>query len=701
MTVPVLEQQYKDHTIPNPITDVGESQLPLGARDVHMQPVRNLAVTIQVLDEETETVIETITGKADSGNIKMDSNSLIRRTGSITMSVDPDLFPEPNSLMWFGNILRIYVGLDDLTEHDRQLNFLLGTFWIDEGGYNIDENDETLTFSLSDKMTKYDEVELEYPITIPPGVPISQAMRLVMENLGETEFGEIQQLNPELVTPHTLEFGVGEMAVRVIEDIRDMYMDCVCGYNLMGQFEFKQLSVQRQDDYTDPKWRFDVSAADRADLTVSFSESYNLKQVRNRIVVYGGTSDMTGITPVGEVRITDPKSPFNIDAIGEKRKILIEDQLATDEQCNSFARYNAWKMSNFQEVARIQTVPIYMLDSHDIIEITHPHTGEVQRYMIDSFDIGLGVDSTMSIDAHKMYYISLEYGEAVTELIDYFTRGIMNWGWISLAEERIHEAFGIVASGDATLTVRFIEDQLGGHQASITSYSTTKNQTMLIDLADFAELDPDSASGDNNRSTGDYADRVIGHEMFHAVENDYLGHNKSTDLPNWFREGMAEFLHGAKERYLASYVDLSGAEKKQAMISRAEQLLDNAWVGDNNDYAVAYMIATAIYRLQNNSQWRNMYPRLRNQTNISINFLAKLLPHIGDTNEKVKQAILAEMNSMDSIWTTLSNRSDTDTGSVGGIHFMNLYGVPLTPENVFNNASATTDSIGFTIRVER
>lgn len=701
MAVPVLEQKFKDHTIPNPVVDVSEASLPLGSRDVHMQPVRNLAITIQVLDEDEDTVIETITGKADSGNVRMDASSLIRRTLSLTMSVDPDLFINPSSLMWFGKTIRVYAGLDDLTEHDKQLNFLLGTFWLDEGGYSINDQQESLTFSLSDKMTKYDESELEHSLVIPPDVPISQAMRLVMENLGETHFGVMNQLSSDLVTPHTLEYGVGESAMRIVEDIRDMYMDCVCGYNLKGEFEFKQLSVQRQHDVEEPKWRFDATAQDRADLTVSFDEQYNLKQIRNRVIVYGGSSERTGITPVGEVRITDPNSPFNIDAIGERKKILIEDHLVTDDQCTSYARYNVWKMSNFQETAQIQTVPIYLLDAHDIIEVTHPFTGEVQRYMIDSFDIGLGVDDTMSIQAHKLYYISLEYGEAVIELIDYFTRGIMNWGWLSLPEERIHETFGVIGSGEATLTIRFVEDQVGGHQASVTSYATTRNQTMLIDLADFANLDPDHSSGDNGRSTGDYADRVLGHEMFHAVENDYLGHSKAIDLPKWFREGMAEFLHGARERFNAAYVDLNQVEKKQAFIDRASQLLDNAWAGDNNDYAVSYVIAMAVYRLQNNQQWRNMFPRLRSESNISINFLLKLLPFSGETNDEIRQVILDEMENMNTVWAMLYDENDVDTGSIGGVHFMNLYGVPLTPENVFNNASATTDSVGFNIRIER
>ena len=454
---PVLQKTYKDHTVQNAIMSIKEKDLPLAARAIHLQPIRNLEITIQVLDEETKKVIETITGKANGGSIKMDSSSLIRRTGSLTLSVDPDLFPSPSSLMWFGNIIKIYAGLKDLTESDMTYNILLGTFWIDEGSYSIDTSNSEITISLSDKMTKYDETQLEYEMKISPGTPIADAMRLVMVSLGETDFGDMMQPDANMIVPYTLEYGVGEQATTVITALRDMYMDFYCGYDIEGKFEFKQLTVQKADEVSEPKWRFDTNSNERADLTLSFSESYNLKAIKNRLVVYGGTSDKTGITPMGEVRITDVKSPFNVDAIGTRTKIVTEDKYVTDEQCISKARYDIWKTSNFQEVANISSVPIYILDANDIIEITHPETKEISRYAIDSFDLGLGIESDMSIVAHKLYYIGLEYGAELIPMVENFIRGINNWGWISLAEERIKDVYNIIGAGTNQLTVRFTD----------------------------------------------------------------------------------------------------------------------------------------------------------------------------------------------------------------------------------------------------
>lgn len=698
--IPVLEKQFKDHIVDNPVTSLKESDLPRGAKQVHLQPLRNLEVTIQVLDENDERVIETITGKATGGSIKMDSSSLIRRTGSITLSVDPDLFPEPNSLMWFGNCIRIYAGLKDLTLNGKIHNFLLGTYWIDEGSYSIDSTNSTISITLSDKMTKFEDSQLQYAMEIPVGVPISQAMRLVMENVGETNFGELSQNSDGLVVPYTLQYGVGEEISTVITAIRDMYMDFVCGYDVMGNFEFKQLTMQKQDDVAKPKWRFDSTDTDRADLTLSFGESYNLKAIRNHVIVYGGANENTGLAPVGEVKITDSKSPFNIDAIGSRKQIVVEDKLMTNDQCLSKARYDIWKTSNFQEIANITTVPIYIFDAHDIIEITHPYTKEVSRYQIDSFDIGLEVEAEMSMSAHKLYYIGLEYGEEMIPVVENFIRGINNWGWLSLAEERIKDVYNISGSGKSQISVRFTEGELGGTQASVTSYETTKTQTLMIDIKDFERLDPDSESGDNGRSKGDYADRVLGHEMFHAVMNDYLGHDKAVQMPVWFKEGMAEFLHGIKERFTLAYKDFNNVEKRESLTLLAKHLLKGGWSSSSEDYVASYLIVVAIYRICTPEQWKNLFINLRSEKDISINFLLKLLP-IAETSDEVADRIFREIELMDDVWTMLFDTTDLDTGSIGGYHFMNLYGTKLTAESVFNNANATTDSIGFVIRIEK
>ncbi|MGX6979059.1 flagellin, partial [Vagococcus elongatus] len=147
----LLTKQYKDHTIPNAVDSLRYEDLPFNAYSVHSQPIRNLDVTIQVLDEATDTVLETVSGRCESGNIRVESSSLIRRTGSLEVQFDPDFFPSASSLVWFGRIFRVYVGIKDLSMIDHTVNFLLGTFYADKAGVSVDAATSSITIGLEDK----------------------------------------------------------------------------------------------------------------------------------------------------------------------------------------------------------------------------------------------------------------------------------------------------------------------------------------------------------------------------------------------------------------------------------------------------------------------------------------------------------------------------------------------------------------------
>ena len=281
-----------------------------------------------------------------------------------------------------------------------------------------------------------------------------------------------------------------------------------------------------------------------------------------------------------------------------------------------------------------------------------------------------------------------------------------SYGWIRLAEDLILKSFGIQASGDASLNVTFISHTEGGFQASVTSYPTTRNQSLEIDLADYREVDFNSNLGsyipESNKNVGDSLSRVLAHEMFHAVMNDYLGHEKSLQAPVWFKEGFSELLHGGHARFDMDFRDLSDVNKKKEIIKVANWLLENNFDGSSSNYTASYMIAWAIYRIaKRNNMWSNMFHRLRNESNLSFNFLVKMLP-ISDNVNSIKAAIIDEMtNNMDNIWTYLLQipTDSTDTGSVLGILGENYYGVPLTNETIINVADYDgNSSIGFNLR---
>jgi flagellin len=116
--------------------------------------------------------------------------------------------------------------------------------------------------------------------------------------------------------------------------------------------------------------------------------------------------------------------------------------------------------------------------------------------------------------------------------------------WISEGEQRVQDAFGISASG-ASLKITLSNDPSSQTLASVAGTvgagGRIQDQVLNVNLAYFdASTLPD---GGNNPAQ--YTDRVIAHEMAHAV----MGRSMNfAALPNWFKEGAAEAVQGADER---------------------------------------------------------------------------------------------------------------------------------------------------------
>ena len=187
--------------------------------------------------------------------------------------------------------------------------------------------------------------------------------------------------------------------------------------------------------------------------------------------------------------------------------------------------------------------------------------------------------------------------------------------------------------------------------------------------------------------------------MFHAVCNDFYGAVKTMDMPVWFKEGFAELLHGGKDRYVTITGFESREAKKQALIKRARNQLNGTWESTSDDYVAAYLIACAMYYLAGDLKGiHDMFQRLEKESNLNLNFLYKALP-ITESAGQIFDKVIDEMQKMP-IWDFLNDPTDVDTCSIGGNHMLNLYDRPLSPEDVFNNQTATTDSLGFKIKFD-
>ena len=667
----------------------------MGVRDIpnisnyaslHLQPVRGLAVTVEVLDKDLRQ-LDTIQGIATGGNISVSNSSLIRRTGSLSFTLFDYLLPQKQSLLWITNRIRVYAGLQDLTSSEGQYtHFCLGTFYITEPSVSISNDNRSISIELQDNMMRWEQEELENKLVIEAGAPLHSAVQSIMRSFGEWN---VLVDFTDLTIPYKLEFNEGESLVNILTQLRDLYMDWECFYDVDGTFIFRKMQIQRPDG--EPvAWSFKGSA----DLITSFKESFAYSGVKNKVVVVGAMNERSGITPKAEAKIANVESPFHENEIGVKKTVITENSYGTIQQCDSRARYELFKMSNFQEKIDISSLPIYFLDGNDIIEVMSSN-GKLSKYVIESIGFGLGIGDEMSISAYKLYYDNADDIESslegVREIANRVIDGIKNKGWLSLSEQRIYDYYGLAGNGNK-LFIEFEKGARYGTTAYVTGYLNETRQTLTIDVADF-DSSIDSDSGDTGAGKAEYSDRILGHEIVHAVMNDAFTVNKTRLMPAWFKEGASEFIHGADERLKLSIVEngvISDAKLDNLVDMAVKMLKDDYWDGKSDSYSAGYVIMKYLdKKLVGKKNMKTLMNSIRLSTKSGSIALKESIVENTSFSTYNEFVLDVQGNLKEFITTKITLNLDgdeVDTGSIGGSDHRGTS--PLNAEDVFDNSKA-------------
>ena len=145
--------------------------------------------------------------------------------------------------------------------------------------------------------------------------------------------------------------------------------------------------------------------------------------------------------------------------------------------------------------------------------------------------------------------------------------------WLKGAMNVIENRFGLSPEGTDNFEIIVNENDTGSYTAFV-AFAGQDVIEMQFDLPDFQS--PFTAPSTDSPIYR--ADRVVAHEMTHAVMADVLNLNTSVDgtssggSANWFIEGTAEFIHGADYRVVA---DLGGVINLDANQSSGNDIAFN------------------------------------------------------------------------------------------------------------------------------
>jgi flagellin len=141
--------------------------------------------------------------------------------------------------------------------------------------------------------------------------------------------------------------------------------------------------------------------------------------------------------------------------------------------------------------------------------------------------------------------------------------------WLRESERRILDSYGIRGDGAALqIDITADTDGAGGYAAFVSSQAggpggRGTNLRLSIDLANFTPPNlPDGGTAPF------YNDRIIAHEMVHAVMARATNWASLTATSTWFVEGAAEFIHGADERVAADIAAAAGAHGRRRRSTR-------------------------------------------------------------------------------------------------------------------------------------
>lgn len=260
-------------------------------------------------------------------------------------------------------------------------------------------------------------------------------------------------------------------------------------------------------------------------------------------------------------------------------------------------------------------------------------------------------------------------------------------GWLTESASLINTHYGLTAS-TRDIKVVFNEGAVGDDLASVrTTYSVAGNTATVVGMElhiDLADFNPNTGVHGENQMTQAggkmYNDRIIAHEMVHALMADQMG-DDFYDMPTWFKEGTAEFIHGADDR-VESVGVAAARTRAKALVAGA------AWNGDSLDYAASY-IAVKAAREDITTNMSQIMTDIQDGDDTTDNTLGAIYANTSYTN-------LADFQTgIDNVTLNITpGPGEVDTGAIGG---SDHGGGAKTPEDVVPTGTFNANPTNFNI----
>lgn len=360
---------------------------------------RNMKIKVDVLNFDFQT-INSLEGRVVDGSIGVDANSDIRRTCNLTLAVDhSDKMISPGGELWLDKFIKVYTGMDNPRNNNTTVWWNMGIFLINNPNsvYNVNTNSVTFEgLDLMAKLTGRRNGQLPAVTTmVPAESDIADVVKQIITQLGGFEKYVIEDVGYKI--PYDIKKEMGSTIYDLLVEIRDLYANWEMFFDVDGVFHWQQIP----DGENEPVI-IDFDQLTQA-LIISDSIDVDFENVKNNIIVYGRLLD-TGEQVMATATDNLNGSPYNIDSIGQINYIVDDERIYNNDLAQQRANYELFLHARMNDAIALEIVPIYWLNDVNIkINYTNEEIGIEGEYLIKTLNIPLGINSTMTINAIKIY----------------------------------------------------------------------------------------------------------------------------------------------------------------------------------------------------------------------------------------------------------------------------------------------------------
>lgn len=359
------------------------------------------------------------------GSLSVSLQNGKRRSASITLSNLDEAFDYAVNKIWFGQRIRLSMGL--VLPDGTDFYLPQGVFYINTPSAVFKPNQRTVTYNLVDKWAYLDgslfgSLTNSYKIERNETYgTLWEAMRSLLilskidfEKTANTSL-QIDNVLPVFTTYYdsktyqtdsdrlaywteipydVLVSGDNATLANVMLELNDIIVGWI-GYDQTGALRVDASQDDVEDNKKPTLWNF---TPENSQL-LGVSETFKNSEVYNDILIIGQTIESK--TPIyGRASNFDAKSDTNINLIGRRTYKESRSNYWNETQCKDLATFRLKQKTVLQKSVAIESSQIFHLAENNVVTVkrTDKENSLVERHLIQSYTLPIGETGTMVIN---------------------------------------------------------------------------------------------------------------------------------------------------------------------------------------------------------------------------------------------------------------------------------------------------------------